>query len=94
MQVLRDLQPLTVIGPTVDRLDRLSPARSGQIRCERDVPLLARLGSVLMVLALCRISTTNQDERSLTDQEALYRKWLADHTETPFQIEFIAGQGS
>jgi DNA invertase Pin-like site-specific DNA recombinase len=57
-------------------------------------PLQARSGHSLVVLAICRISTTKQDERSLADQEALYRSYLAQHTDLPFQLTVIAGQGS
>lgn len=57
-------------------------------------PLQARSGHTLVVLAICRISTTKQDERSLADQEALYRSYLAQHTDLPFQLTVIAGHGS
>jgi len=33
----------------------------------------------LKVLGIARISTEHQDVLSLADQEALYRRWLAEH---------------
>jgi hypothetical protein len=59
-----------------------------------DPPLQARDGRTLQVLAICRISTLNQDERSLADQEALYRHWLTQHSDLPVKVEVIAGRGS
>jgi DNA invertase Pin-like site-specific DNA recombinase len=56
--------------------------------------LAPRNGHRLKILAVCRISTLNQDERSLEDQEALYRNWLTRHTDLPFDITVIASQGS
>ena len=57
-------------------------------------PLAPRDGNVLQVLGIARISTDKQDERSLEDQEALYRRWLADHYVGEFELTMIAGQGS
>jgi len=57
-------------------------------------PLSARNGRVLEVLAICRISTAHQDERSLADQEASYRVWLDRHTDLPYELTVIASQGS
>ncbi len=59
-----------------------------------DPPLVARKGRELKVLAVCRISTVHQDEKSLEDQEALYRRWLSDHTELPHQITVLTSRGS
>ena len=59
-----------------------------------DPPLRPRNGRRLKILAVCRISTLNQDERSLADQEASYRAWIAQHTDLPFDITVIASQGS
>jgi DNA invertase Pin-like site-specific DNA recombinase len=59
-----------------------------------DPPLAARTGSILKVLAICRISTLLQDERSLDDQEALYRCWLDEHTDLQYELTVISGQGS
>ena len=56
--------------------------------------LVARNGQVLEVLGVARISTLNQDERSLDDQEALLRRWLATHYSGPFNLRMIATQGS
>lgn len=57
-------------------------------------PLAAKDGRKLRVLAVCRISTLNQDERSLDDQEASYRRWLDDATELPYDLTVISSQGS
>ena len=35
-----------------------------------------------------------QDEKSLDDQEAEYRKWVEEHTHLPFDVKVIAGTGS
>ena len=35
-----------------------------------------------------------QDERSLDDQEAMHREWVAQHTTLPFENDVIAGTGS
>jgi DNA invertase Pin-like site-specific DNA recombinase len=59
-----------------------------------DPPLKPRRGDRLQVLAVCRISTENQDERSLKDQQALYEDWLRAHTDIPYDLEVIAGKGS
>ena len=57
-------------------------------------PLVARDGHKLRVLAVCRISTINQDEKSLDDQEASYRNWLDANTDLPYELKVIASQGS
>lgn len=57
-------------------------------------PLAAGNGHVLRVVAVCRISTVHQDERSLEDQEALYREWISKHRDGPVEIEVLASQGS
>jgi DNA invertase Pin-like site-specific DNA recombinase len=62
--------------------------------CTLQPPLFARNGRQLKIIAICRISTVNQDERSLSDQEAVYRKWVANHTNLPFDMEVSASQGS
>ena len=59
-----------------------------------DPPLVARNGRNLKILAVCRISTLHQDERSLADQEASYRSWVAAHTDTPYDMIVLASQGS
>jgi DNA invertase Pin-like site-specific DNA recombinase len=62
-----------------------------------DPPLAPRNGRTLEVLILCRVSDPapgKQDEKSLDDQEAERRDWLADNTELPFNITVIAGSGS
>ena len=58
-------------------------------------PALApRSGSVLRVVGITRISTVNQDVRSLDDQKALLRQWVADRYDGPVEWTFIEGQGS
>jgi DNA invertase Pin-like site-specific DNA recombinase len=57
-------------------------------------PLVARVGQSLFVLGVARISTLNQDERSLADQEALLRRWLEQHYGGPFELRMVATQGS
>jgi DNA invertase Pin-like site-specific DNA recombinase len=57
-------------------------------------PLMARNGHTLKVLGIARISTEHQDALSLDDQQALYRRWLAEHTDLPFDMRLIAGRGS
>ena len=44
-----------------------------------DPPLKPRRGGILYVLLICRISTVHQDPLSLEDQEALLRRYLAEH---------------
>jgi DNA invertase Pin-like site-specific DNA recombinase len=56
--------------------------------------LAARNGHTLKVLGIARISTEYQDALSLEDQEALYRRWLGQHTSLPFELKIIAGRGS
>jgi DNA invertase Pin-like site-specific DNA recombinase len=46
------------------------------------------------VLGIARISTEHQDQQSLADQEALYRRWLDQHAGLPYELEMIAGRGS
>jgi DNA invertase Pin-like site-specific DNA recombinase len=48
----------------------------------------------MQVLGIARISTVHQDALSLDDQEALYRHWLDEHTDLPYQLTMIASQGS
>lgn len=57
-------------------------------------PLSPRHGNTIRVLGIARISTLNQDERSLADQEALYRRWLDEHVGPGYHLEMIAGRGS
>jgi DNA invertase Pin-like site-specific DNA recombinase len=68
----------------------------GGYRMNRSInpPLVARDGHKLRVLAVCRISTINQDEKSLDDQEASYRNWLDANTDLPYELKVIASQGS
>ncbi len=57
-------------------------------------PLRPRNGQTLEVLGIARISTLNQDERSLADQEALLRQWLFRNYGKPFHLRMIASQGN
>lgn len=57
-------------------------------------PLVAKNGRTLKVLAVCRISTVNQDELSLNDQEASYRQYLDTSCQLPYDLDVIATQGS
>lgn len=59
-----------------------------------DPAFVPKSGNVLKVVVICRISTLLQDPRSLADQEAHYRKWLADNVDIPWTCEVIASQGS
>jgi DNA invertase Pin-like site-specific DNA recombinase len=57
-------------------------------------PLHPRRGSILKVLGVARISGDNQDEKSLADQEALYRRWLDEHFGGHYELTMIATRGS
>lgn len=64
---------------------------------ELNPPLSARDGRRLQVLLICRVSNPGpgrQDEKSLDDQEAEFRKWVEEHTHLPFDVKVIAGTGS
>jgi DNA invertase Pin-like site-specific DNA recombinase len=56
-------------------------------------PLRPRNGRTLEVLGIARISGLNQDELSLDDQAALYRRWLDRHYGKPFHLRMVAGRG-
>lgn len=57
-------------------------------------PLSARNGRVLRVLGIARISTINQDVRSLRDQEDLLRGWVAENWNQKVEFKCIATRGS
>jgi DNA invertase Pin-like site-specific DNA recombinase len=57
-------------------------------------PLRPRNGQTLEVLGIARISTLNQDERSLADQEAMLRRWLLRNYGKSFDLRMITSQGS
>jgi site-specific DNA recombinase len=63
-------------------------------RSHLNPPLAARNGRKLWGYVVARISTDKQDEKSLEDQEALVRGWLADHYEGQFVVKVLATQGS
>lgn len=63
-------------------------------RSQLNPPLVARNGRKLRVVVVARISTDKQDEKSLADQEALIREWLADHYDGQFVVKVLATQGS
>jgi site-specific DNA recombinase len=73
--------------------DRPSPPRRPPTS-RLEPPLRAKDGERLQVLGIARISTVHQDALSLKDQEALYRHWLDEHTDLPYQLTMIASQGS
>jgi DNA invertase Pin-like site-specific DNA recombinase len=51
-------------------------------------------GRKLNVLGICRISTINQDQKSLADQEAMYRHRIESWTKLPYEMHVLASQGS
>ena len=53
-----------------------------------------RLFPSLERASIFSVVTTGQDPRSLADQEAYYRRWLAEHVSVPWRLEIIASQGS
>src|SRR5690606_461478 len=57
-------------------------------------PLAPRNGRSLRVMAVCRISTVGQDEKSLADQEALYRRWIDQHVNGHYEVIVLSSQGS
>jgi len=57
-------------------------------------PIVARNGHTLKVLGIARISTVHQNALSLDDQEQLYRKWLTQNTDLPYELTMITGRGS
>jgi site-specific DNA recombinase len=59
-----------------------------------DPTLRSRHGKVVKALAIARISTDKQDERSNDDQIALCKSWLAERYEGPVEWETIKGEGS
>jgi hypothetical protein len=65
-----------------------------QFLVDLNPPLRVRQGRKLIVVGVARISGKNQDELSLTDQEALYRSWLKQCTRGPFTLITIASRGS
>ena len=59
-----------------------------------DPPLTSRNGGLLRVLAVCRISGVNPDLKALDDQEALLRRYLADHHEGPAEWKPVSSRDS
>lgn len=59
-----------------------------------DPPIQPRKGRTLRVLGITRISTENQDIKSLDDQKALLKGWVAEHYDGPVDWTIIEGQGS
>lgn len=57
-------------------------------------PLRPRNGHCLKVIIVARISTIHQDEKSLDDQVALLRRWLAQHYQGPVKTKVLAARGS
>ncbi len=58
------------------------------------VPLRARNGSHLRGITVARISGHTQDEKSLTDQGAMYKQWVRNNTDQKFTLRMIATRGS
>jgi hypothetical protein len=63
-------------------------------RYNLDPPLVPRNGRALRAIGITRISTLNQDIKSLADQQALLRQWVEDRYGGPVEWTFIEGQGS
>ena len=63
-------------------------------RYQLEPRLAPRNGRVLRAVGITRISTLNQDVKSLADQQALLRKWVEDRYDGPVEWTFIEGQGS
>jgi DNA invertase Pin-like site-specific DNA recombinase len=68
----------------------MTPSQPGSLQ----PPLTPRIGRILKVLGIARISTEHQDPLSLDDQEALLRDWLEKSSAVPFELVTIAEQGS
>ena len=51
-------------------------------------------GRRYLVLAVCRISTDNQNEMSLEDQLAFYHEWLRANLDGEYDIHVISSRGS
>lgn len=58
------------------------------------VPLAPRRGGALQVLIVARISTAHQDARSLDDQVALCKGYVASRYGGPVEVTVIQGRGS
>ena len=59
-----------------------------------DPPLRPRNGLFLLVLIIARISTVHQDRRSLDEQVALCKRYVAQHYGALVEWEIISSQGS
>ena len=60
-------------------------------------PLTARNGHTLEVILPFPVSDPGpgkQDIMSLADQEAMHRRWLAEHTKLPLNVHALLGSGS
>lgn len=64
------------------------------VRYNLDPPLAGRNGRKLRVIGVVRISTENQDVKSLDDQRALLDRYLKENTDQPYTLRTIASQGS
>ena len=53
-----------------------------------------RLGALLRVLIIARISTVHQDARSLDDQVALCKRYVGERYDGPVEFTVIQGRGS
>jgi len=68
----------------------MAPAYSASLL---NPPLTPRDGRVIKVLGIARISGENQDELSLDDQAALYRR-LLDLQGVAYELDMVSGRGS
>src|SRR5438552_14650414 len=59
-----------------------------------DPPLRPRNGRELSVLIVARISTVNQDRRSLDEQRSLCEQYVSSHYKCAVKYRVIASQGS
>lgn len=64
------------------------------VKFHLDPRLTPRWRNILRVLIIVRISTENQDIKSLDDQIALLKRWVADRYDGPVEWHIIRGQGS
>jgi DNA invertase Pin-like site-specific DNA recombinase len=56
-------------------------------------PIRPKNGSTLEVLAICRISSEKQDERSLDDQKSLIELWIQRRIGMPYRLTLFSSQG-
>ncbi len=64
------------------------------MRSPLNPPLVPKDGNILKVLVIARISSEHQDKRSLNDQIAKIKEYLAQVYEGPVEWTIIQSQGS